>query len=572
MNTAEKFKWNKGMVLPGEKKHGFLQVGQEFELPVSVICGEQEGKTVLITAGIHAEEYTGIQAAVELAEHLEPERIAGTIIIIKAVNREAFEKRSGSEGIQDKKNLNWEFPGDAGGTQMQRLAYAIYSELFPQIDYYIDLHSGDSYEQLIPYVYYPGMARDDVVEISRNMARQADVPYMVRSTVSTGGAYNCAADCWNVPSILLKRGGMGAWSEEEVYSTRRDVRNILCFLGIYLGQRDYRNYYPLEVEDVCYQSASHGGLWYPVKKAGDMVRAQEVLGAVKNYKGEIQEVCRAEFDGVILYQTGSLQVQESGSMIAYGRIAPQEDDRKKRITGYWTKRSESFKEHKKAELHSHMASCWMEEIQKYLKPMQDRKGKCALKILDVGCGAGFFSILLAKEGHQVVGTDLTESMIESAKSLAAQENVSCEFLVMDAENLEFEDSRFDVVISRNLTWTLPDAAKAYRQWCRVLKEDGIVLNFDANYGNADFKDTSHLPSGHAHNMLGDAMMQECEEIKRQLPISSYIRPAWDIEELTKAGMNRINIDMGISQRVYRRQDEFYNPTPMFAICAGRKEV
>lgn len=40
---------------------------------------------------------------------------------------------------------------------------------------------------------------------------------------------------------------------------------------------------------------------------------------------------------------------------------------------------------------------------------------------------------------------------------------------MDAENPEHDDDTFDFVISRNLTWTLPDAQKAYKEWMRVLK-------------------------------------------------------------------------------------------------------
>ena len=69
----------------------------------------------------------------------------------------------------------------------------------------------------------------------------------------------------------------------------------------------------------------------------------------------------------------------------------------------------------------------------------------------------------------------------------------------------------------------------------------------------------------------DAMMQECEEIKRQLPISSYVRPAWDLETLGKLGINRFSIDLGISSRIYTKKDEFYNPTPMFLICGEKNK-
>ncbi|MGI6005942.1 MAG: methyltransferase domain-containing protein [Ruminococcus sp.] len=548
---------------PGERIHGFLELAEgRFRLPATILHGTRPGKTALIAAGIHGGEYVGIQAAVELSLGLDPEKIAGTVILLKAVNREAFEHRAGSLGVKDGKNLNREFPGRSDGTEMEQLAWAFSRQLLTDADFFIDLHSGDDYERLTPYVYYAGKATPAVVEQSRKMAEQVDVPYMVKSNVSSGGAYNYAASR-GIPSILIERGGMGQWSREEVSSTRRDVRNILCHLGIYLGQKDYRKYYPLDVTDVCYQIAWHTGLWYPFKNPGDMIRKGEVLGEVRDYSGKIMEVCRAESDGVILYCTGSLQVVKEGPMIAYGRIVKNYDDRKVRITRYWGKRSGSFLEQRRRELHSPLAKRWLDAIERQMPA-----GK-KLNILDVGCGTGFFSILLAKRGHRVTGTDLTPEMIEHSIQLAKEEGAACSFQVMDAENLDFADDSFDLVISRNLTWTLPHAEQAYREWKRVLKPDGILLNFDANYGAEDFADTASLPKGHAHNRLGDEMMRECEEIKRQLPISSYQRPAWDLETLGREGFQKFSIDLGVSSRIYVEKDEFYNPVPLFMLRAQK---
>lgn len=555
----ESFCLNHISVEPGNVWTGYLELGQgEFRLPAAVLHGTRPGKTMLITAGVHGGEYVGIQAAIELSQKLKIQKVAGTIIIVKVINVPAFERRNGSMGLTDGKNLNREFPGNPKGTEMERLAWAVSHELQPAADYYIDLHSGDDYEQLTSYVYYAGMADEKTVSQSRRMAEQVDVPYMVRSNVASGGAYNYAAS-QGIPSILIERGGMGAWTSEEVRSTRRDVRNILCHLGIYQGKKDYRTYYPLDVTDICYQDASRDGLWYPFKKPGDMIREGEILGEVRDYEGGLLELSVAEYDGVILYQTGTLQVLGDGPMIAYGKIVNLYDERKERIVSYWEKRSGDFLEHKRAELHSPMAERWLYEIKNQLP--QDRN----LRILDVGCGAGFFSVLLAKEGYQVTGVDLTPDMVENARTLAAEEKTDCEFLVMDAENLRFADESFDVVISRNLTWTLPDVKSAYREWVRVLKKGGILLNFDANYGLSDFTDLCELPDNHAHQEIGDDMMRECEEIKRQLPISSYSRPAWDLETLGAMKLQEFSVDLGISSRIYVEKDEFYNPTPMFML-------
>ena len=548
---------------PGECTSGFLEIGEgEFRLPAAIVNGGKSGKTVLITAGVHAGEYVGIQSAVELAQELDPEKIEGTVVIVKVVCRDEFENRLGSMGQEDGKNLNRVFPGKKDGTKFERLAYAVEKELHSIADYYIDLHSGDDYEQLTPYVYYAGEAEPDVAEASRQMAQQTDVPYMVKSNVGTGGSYNYAAAC-GIPSILIERGGMGAWTNEEVQSVKKDVRSILIHLGVYQEKKVYREYFPLDVQEVQYQSASCSGLWYPVKRPGDLFEEGDVLGYVRDYEGNIQETCFAYCDGVILYQTGSLQVMKDGPMIAFGKIAYEQDERKERITSYWTKRSESFLQQRKAELHHELAGRWMKEISKYLPE------KKMLKILDVGCGSGFFTIMLAKEGHDVTGIDLTPDMIANAKKLAEEEQAGCSFQVMDAENPAFDDGEFDVVISRNLTWTLPDAVRAYSEWMRVLKPGGILLNFDADYGANNCEDTTGLPEKHAHFMIGKEMNHECEEIKHQLPINSCIRPAWDLETLGKLGIEKFSIDMGISRRIYIEKDEFYNPAPMFVIYAEK---
>lgn len=242
------------------------------------------------------------------------------------------------------------------------------------------------------------------------------------------------------------------------------------------------------------------------------------------------------------------------------------DVTKERITTYWGKRSDSFLDQRRSELHSPIASRWRSEILQYLPKKDDTK---ALKILDVGCGAGFFSVLLAKEGHQVVGTDLTREMVEQSKLLAREEKVSCHFLEMDAEKLEFLSESFDVVISRNLTWTLPNPKKAYKEWYRVLKKGGVLLNFDGNYGASDMADTSTLPQNHAHQTLGDEMMQECEHIKNQLEISFVKRPEWDLNALGTIGFQKFSIDLGVSERIYTEKDEFFNPVPLFCLCAKK---
>ena len=125
-------------VKPGEKWNGELELANgELKFPTTVFHGHGTGKTMLITAGVHAGEYVGIQAAIELSQKLKIEKVTGTIIIVKVLNRPAFEARNGSMGLMDAKNLNREFPGNPDGTEMERLAWAVSQELQPVADFYI---------------------------------------------------------------------------------------------------------------------------------------------------------------------------------------------------------------------------------------------------------------------------------------------------------------------------------------------------------------------------------------------------------------------------------------------------
>ena len=62
----------------------------------------------------------------------------------------------------DNKNLNRVFPGSQEGTPADRVAHFFEYSLYSQIDFYIDLHCGEIFEDLTPYVYYVGAADETV--------------------------------------------------------------------------------------------------------------------------------------------------------------------------------------------------------------------------------------------------------------------------------------------------------------------------------------------------------------------------------------------------------------------------
>ena len=236
---------------------------------------------------------------------------------------------------------------------------------------------------------------------------------------------------------------------------------------------------------------------------------------------------------------------------------------KERIVDYWAERAESFQAQRMREFESRKKEAWRKEFHRIL-PF-GRLGR-KLRILDAGTGTGFFAFLLSEEGHTVTGIDLTPEMIKQARRMSECLGIHADFRVMDAEDTAFEDESFDAVVTRNLTWTLPHAANAYREWYRILKPGGILVNFDADYCAAE-EEEKELPENHAHKLLSDRLLNENSLITMELSAYQEPRPQWDVQLLIEAGFERIQVDTGVYKRIYDEIDEFYNPVPVFMIAA-----
>jgi SAM-dependent methyltransferase len=136
---------------------------------------------------------------------------------------------------------------------------------------------------------------------------------------------------------------------------------------------------------------------------------------------------------------------------------------------------------------------------------------------------------------------------------------------MDAERPDLPPESFDALVTRNLTWALPHLPDVYRAWRRLLKKGGVLINFDADYCRED--ESKPLPKHHAHSALSHEEVDAYEHMKDELRPSQRPRPDWDRELLTQAGFRHIQVDTQVYRRIYREFDEFYNPTPIFALAA-----
>lgn len=258
--------------------------------------------------------------------------------------------------------------------------------------------------------------------------------------------------------------------------------------------------------------------------------------------------------------------------VTYGQNTSQIVDGLKE---YWSQRSESYSSSNLSELNSDKRDVWM-------KILLDNapKGEC-LKVLDVGAGPGFFSMLMASAGHQVTAVDVTADMLNQAKQNAEDLGLKVEFAQIGGYELPFEDNSFDLIINRNVVWNIEKPQLAFREWQRVLRPGGRTVYFDANWYlylyDQEVRNTKEKAKEECLKKFGDLHYSahknatvNLENIARNLELSKEVRPMWDEKALDKAGMDVIKIDTDIYERVWDEKEKLeHAANPMFMVVAEK---
>ena len=104
------------------------------------------------------------------------------------------------------------------------------------------------------------------------------------------------------------------------------------------------------------------------------------------------------------------------------------------------------------------------------KLVGDVSGK---RVLDLGCGAGPYSIWFAERGAQATGLDLSETMISLAKEKAEKQGLRIDFHAADIrEPLPFPQAAFDLIFSATALHYVEDLTSLFRDIARVMRQDG----------------------------------------------------------------------------------------------------
>ncbi|MDO5861338.1 MAG: metalloregulator ArsR/SmtB family transcription factor [Thermoplasmata archaeon] len=177
-------------------------------------------------------------------------------------------------------------------------------------------------------------------------------------------------------------------------------------------------------------------------------------------------------------------------------------------------------------------------------------GRNSLHVLDIGTGSGLMAIKAARLGHSVVALDSSEAMLSNAKRLAEESGVEIRFVKADACETGLSEGSFDVVIARNVLFSIERCGDTVIHWKRLLRPGGFVVIMDGNYCFHLWSDEyarrrEYLMSLRSRDDLQEAMGPNVDvgplvaEIEH-FYISKVRRPGWEIWFLASQGFQDIH--------------------------------
>jgi predicted deacylase len=268
------------------------------------IAGAADGPRLLITGGVHGDEYEPMAAIRQLARILRPESLRGRVTLVPVVNEPAF--RLAARTAEDGLDLARTCPGRSDGCVTERIAHEL-SGLIREADYYIDLHTGGARLRVLPltgYMLHPDPA---ILEAQRKMAVAFGLPLAWGTDPTLPGRSLSVARDAGVPAIYAEYQGGGELDRDGVDAYVTGCLNVMTALEMLDGlPREAIS--PRIVEDprpgsghmqVCHP-LPHDGFFAAEVRLGQEVRAGERFGIVSDPLGSRETEIQAERSGVVV--------------------------------------------------------------------------------------------------------------------------------------------------------------------------------------------------------------------------------------------------------------------------------
>ena len=262
------------------------------------------GPHLLITGGVHGDEFEPMAAIRQLIASPSLKLLRGKLTLVPVVNEPAFLR--GHRAGPDDQDLARTCPGDPNGSTTEQIAHAL-SELIQAADHYIDLHTGGTTLQVLPMVGYVMHPDPEILDQQRAMARAFNLPIIWGTDHRLPGrSLSVARDC-GVPAIYTEYLGGARCDPEGVAAYVKGCLNVMQSLEM-IDHEPPASRIRHIVEDrrensghmqICHRSPLTG-YFEPAVQLGEHISAGAPLGTVSDLLGEKQEVVPAEQTGLVL--------------------------------------------------------------------------------------------------------------------------------------------------------------------------------------------------------------------------------------------------------------------------------
>lgn len=280
----------------GTIRRSYLHAGDAVSLPLIVVSGVLAGKTLVVTAGVHGDEYEGVRSLLEICGELDPQKMTGRLIAVPVVNLPAFWRGTRTNPM-DGQNLARIMPGKVDGTASEKIAYALAHSVLDHADFYLDLHSGGIAYSMPSMV---GFCSSDARSRAAAEAFGASSLWG-HSHIAPGRTISYAASR-SIPWLYTEARGAGRIHPDDLSMMKTGIYNLLQHLGILPGcppktAIQYRLRGDGNIDNAV-PSTKAGFLLQSVRLLQE-VRPGDVLGTLVDPLGEVLEEYRAERNGIV---------------------------------------------------------------------------------------------------------------------------------------------------------------------------------------------------------------------------------------------------------------------------------
>lgn len=298
---------------PGEIATGRLSVGEardgsEISLPVAVINGQDEGKTLYIQAVSDGDELNGVGVIQQFVPRIDPIELSGQILIVGIVNYYGFQVGEHRNPIDDTK-MNRAYPGDPNGMSSERIAHATF-EAAMRADLILDLHQGST-SRMIDETRVRCGSRHRLHSDCLELAKVFDCGFILDQKGPDGQLARAAPD-EGVPTIDPELGGSVGWDQESIEIGLRGVNRVLKYYGFTDGSIDIHP--QTRANSFEQYGAPAGGLTSFYPDLGDYVSSGDPLFDVTDTFGRVKSTVTADSTG-IFWRTRRLPQVATGEYV-----------------------------------------------------------------------------------------------------------------------------------------------------------------------------------------------------------------------------------------------------------------